>query len=155
MPAPAEFRCSFLVALTLAALICGECEAAQNPLLGSWKWDNNKTLREFKFPTAGSEKLMNDAAKAKRFIDGTVTELRSNMTLTYTESSCVEVIYDSRRNVLSRKSFPYKIVETTDRYLTVDQPRNGGVGKLFLEGNGFYVEVKVGDYTYKDYFTKL
>ena len=26
---------------------------------------------------------------------------------------------------------------------------------VYFEGSSFYVEVKVGDYRYKDYFTKL
>ena len=57
--------------------------------------------------------------------------------------------------VLSKASFPYKIVEVGKDYVIVDQMKNGGVGKLFLAGNSFYVEVKVGEFTYRDYFTRM
>jgi hypothetical protein len=44
--------------------------AADNPLIGTWKWDNDKTLQEFRVPTDGSEQLKSDAARAKRFVEG-------------------------------------------------------------------------------------
>ena len=77
------------------------------------------------------------------------------MTLTYTDQGCLEIIDDNKGNVLSRESSPYKIVEIGKDYVILDQARNGGVGKLFLKGNSFYVEVKVGEYSYNDYFTRL
>jgi hypothetical protein len=33
--------------------------------------------------------------------------------------------------------------------------KNGGIGKLFLSGNSFYVKVKAGEFTYRDYFTRM
>jgi hypothetical protein len=57
--------------------------------------------------------------------------------------------------VLSKESFPYRIVEAGKDYVIVDQMKNGGVSKFFLAGNGFYVEVKVGEFTYRDYFTRM
>jgi len=57
--------------------------------------------------------------------------------------------------VLNKKSFAYKFVEAGKDYVIVDQMKNGGTGKLFLTGNAFYVEVKVGEFTYRDYFTRM
>ncbi len=49
---------AFSVAVSLPA---SPSHAADNPL-GTWRWDNDKTLREFKLPTEGSEQLKSDAA---------------------------------------------------------------------------------------------
>ena len=107
----------------LTTLACNESFGAKNPLLGSWKSDNAKTLHEFSLSTKGSKQLKSDAAKAKRFIESAAKKLGSNTTLTYIEGDCIEIA--------------------------------DGLGRLFLEGNNFYVEVKVDDYTYRDYFTKF
>jgi hypothetical protein len=129
--------------------------AADNPLIGSWKWDNDKTLREFRLPTDGSEQLKSDAARAKRFVEATVKKAGSNMTLTYTDKECTEVIVGGNAFVLRKESIPYKIVEVGSGYVIVDQLKHGGVIMLFLERNSFYVEVKVGEFTFKDYFTRM
>jgi len=128
--------------------------AADNPLIGTWKWDNVKTLREFQSPTEGSAELKASAAKAKAFVEAIAKKLNSNVRLTYTDNKCTEIIVDGKGHELSKESFPYKIVETHKDYIVVDQPNNGGPYRVYLEGNGFYVEVNVGNYTYKDYFTK-
>jgi hypothetical protein len=57
--------------------------------------------------------------------------------------------------VISKESIPYKILELGKDYVIVDPMKNGGVGKLFLVGNSFYVEVAVGEFTYRDYFTRM
>jgi hypothetical protein len=58
----------------------------------------------------------------------------------------------SRRSDIAKESFPYKIVELGESKIVIHEA--SGVSKIFFEGNHFYVEVKVGDYTYKDYFTR-
>ncbi len=148
-------RYGCLAALILMAFTCNECLAAKNPLIGTWKWDNAKTLQEFQSPTEGSAQLKESAARAKAFAEAIAKHLNSNVTLTYTDKVCTEIVLDRKGDELSRESFPYKIIENNKDYVIVDQPNNGGVGRLFLEGNHFYVEVKVGEYTYQDYFTKL
>jgi hypothetical protein len=50
---------------------------------------------------------------------------------------------------------PYRIVEVGKDYVIVDQLKNGGISRLFLSENAFYVEVKVGEFTYRDYFTRM
>ena len=142
-----------LTALILLAFTCTGCLAAKNPLIGTWKWDNAKTLQEFQSPTEGSAELKVSAAKAKAFVEAVAKKLNSNITLTYTDSQCTEIILDSKGHELSKQSFPYKIVELGESNIVIDEP--SGVNKIFFEGNHFYVEVKVGDYTYKDYFTRL
>jgi hypothetical protein len=143
-----------LAALIFIALTFNGCLAAKNPLIGTWKWDNAKTLREFHSPTEGSAELRASAAKAKAFTEAIAKKLNSNVRLTYTDNKCTEIIVDSKDHELSKESFPYKIVETHNDYIVVDQSNNGGPRKGFFEGSSFYVEVKVGEYTYKDYFTK-
>jgi len=147
-----ETLCAVIVGL-MAFAIPGW--AADNPLIGTWKWDNDKTLREFRLPTEGSEQLKSDAARAKRFVEGQVRNARSNMTLTYTDKEYTEVIVANSGMALSNETCPYRIVEVGKGYVIVDQLKNGGAGKLFLSGNSFYVEVKVGEFTYRDYFTKM
>src|SRR5271168_4059669 len=84
---------AFVCVLILAGCFLGRSvAAADNPLIGSWRWDNDKTLQEFTLPTAGSEQLKSDAARAKRFVEAQVNHLHSNMTLTYTEKEYTEVI---------------------------------------------------------------
>ena len=80
--------------------------AADNPLIGTWKWDNNKTLREFRLPTVGSEQFKRDAARAKRFVEGQIRNLQSTMTLTYTDQECTQAIVGSSGTVISRESIP-------------------------------------------------
>jgi hypothetical protein len=84
-----------------------------------------------------------------------VKNLGSNMTLTYSEEECTQVTVGGSGAVLSKESSPYRIVEVGKGYVVVDQLKNGGTVKLFLSGNGFYVEVKVGEFSYRDYFTKI
>jgi hypothetical protein len=146
--------CGRMAALILLAFTCNGCVAAKNPLIGTWKWDNVKTLQKFQSPTEGSAELNASAAKAKAFVEAVAKKLNSNVTLTYTDNKCTEIIVDGIGHELSKQSSPYKIVETHKDYIVVDQPNNGGPGKVFFEGSSFYVEVKVGDYTYRDYFTK-
>jgi hypothetical protein len=149
-------RSVFVLALSMViSLIALPIRAADNPLIGSWKWDNNKTLREFRLPRVGSEQFKSDAARAKRFVEGQIRNLQSNMTLTYTDQQCTQVIVGNSGTVISRESIPYKILELGKDYVVVDQMKNGGVGKVFLAGNSFYVEVNVGEFTYRDYFTKI
>jgi hypothetical protein len=88
-------------------------------------------------------------------VEAVAKKLNSNVTLTYAHNKCTEIIFDSKGHELSKESFPYKIVETHKGYIVVDQPNNGGRYRVFFEGSSFYVEVKVGGYTYKHYFTKL
>jgi hypothetical protein len=143
-----------LSALTLLAFTCNGCLAAKNPLIGTWRWDNVKTLQEFQSPTEGSAELKASAAKAKAFVEAIARKLNSNVTLTYADNKCTEIIVDSEGHEISKESFPYTIVETHKDYIVVDQPNNGAPYRVFFEGSSFYVEVKVGDYTYKDYFTR-
>jgi predicted amidohydrolase YtcJ len=127
--------------------------AVNNPLIGTWKSDDAKTLREFRSPTEGSAELKASTAKAKAFVEAVAKKLNSNVTLTYADKECTEIIFDNKAHELSKESFPYKIVELGESNIVVDEA--SGVSKIFFEGNHFYVEVKVGDYTYKDYFTRL
>jgi hypothetical protein len=92
------------------------------------------------------------AAKAKAFVEAVARKRNSNVTLTYTDNRCTEIIFDSKGHELSKESFAYKIVELAESNIVIDEP--SGVSKIFFEGNHFYVEVKVGEYTYRDYFTK-
>jgi hypothetical protein len=141
-----------ITALLLATFTSNGCLAAKNPLIGTWKWDNAKTLQEFQSPTDGSAELKASAATTKAFVEAVAEKLNSNVTLTYTDSKCTEIIFDSKGHELSKESFPYKIVELSDSHIVIDEV--SGLSKIFFEGNHFYVKVKVGDYTYKDYFTK-
>lgn len=108
-------RGAFCLPAFLFSLVVGffamSSVAADNPLIGKWKWDNDRTLRELRLPTDGSEQLKSDAARAKRFVEAESSNLRSNMTLTYTDKECTEVIFGPGGMVLSNASFPYKIVE--------------------------------------------
>lgn len=144
-----------LTALILLAITCTGCLAARNPLIGTWRLDDAKTLREFQSPTEGSAELKASAAKAKAFVEAVAKKLNSNVTLTYTDNKCTEIILDSKGHELSQESFPYRIVETHKDYIVVDQPNNGAPYRVYFEGSSFYVEVKVGDYAYRSYFTKL
>lgn len=110
----------------LGSLLALPACAAANPLIGSWKWDNNKTLQELKMPTEGSDQLKSDAARAKRFVEGEIRNLNSNMTLTYTDKEYVEVIVDGHGAVLSKTSSPYKVVEIGKGYVIIDQMKNWG-----------------------------
>jgi len=142
-----------LTALILITFTCNGCLAPKNPLIGTWRSDDTKTLQEFQSPTEGSSERKVSAAKAKAFVEAVAEKLNSNVTLTYTDNKCTEIIFDSKGHELGKESFPYKIVELGESNIVIDEA--SGVSKIFFEGNHFYVEVKVGDYTYEDYFTRL
>jgi hypothetical protein len=152
---PGAKRVGCLTALILLAFTGNGCRTAKSPLIGTWKMDDAKTLREFQSPTEGSAELKASAAKAKAFVEAVAKKLNSNVTLTYTDKNCTEIIFDSKGHELSKESFPYTIVETHKDYIVVDEHNNYGPSRVYFEGRSFYVEVKVGDYTYKSYFTRL
>jgi hypothetical protein len=151
----AKFILTFVLVVSLMSFgFCGSV-VGDNPLIGSWKWDNDKTLQSFKLPTEGSEELMRSARKAKSFAESVKKKLHSNMVLTYRQNECDQVIYDDNGHELSRETIPYRLVEVRKDMVIVDQPKNGGVGKLFRDGeNSFYVIVKVDEFSYRDYFTR-
>jgi hypothetical protein len=151
---PGEKKKGCLAALILLAFTCNGCLAAKNPLIGTWRMDDAKTLQEFQSPTEGSPELKASAAKAKTFVEAVAKKLNSNVTLTYTDKNWTEIIFDGKGHELSKESLPYTIVETHKDYIVVDQHNNYGPSRIYFEGRSFYVEVKVGDYTYKSYFTK-
>jgi hypothetical protein len=77
------------------------------------------------------------------------------VTLKYSDTEYTQVIVGGKDIVLSKTSPPYRVVEIGGDYVIIDQLQNGGKVKLFLERNSFYVEVKVGEFTYRDYFTRM
>jgi len=127
-----------------------------NPLVGSWRWDNARTLNNLK-PTADvAPELQASADKARRFVEAVATRLHSNMVLTYTDHDCTEVITDNAGHELSRAVIPYKVLAIHDDYVLVDQLEKGGVAKIFRENDSsLYVEVKAGNFVYRDYFTRI
>jgi hypothetical protein len=137
MDVPMNRRC--LAALILMAFTYNGCPAPKNPLVGTWRSDNAKTLQELQSPAEGSSELKASAAKAKAFVEAVAEKLNSNVTLTYTDNKCTEIIFDSKGHELSKESFPHKIVELGESYIVIDEA--SGVSKIFFEGNHFYVEV--------------
>ena len=146
-----------LVAGLLLVLSIGSCGAVTNPLVGSWRWDNAKTLDNFKATAdRAPESQAASVDKARRFVEAVATRLRSNMVLIYTDHDCTEVITDDAGREFSRETMRYKLLEVHDNYVLVDQFENGGVVKIFRENDlTLYVEVKVGDFVYRDYFTRI
>ena len=145
----------FSLALVLTVFVYSESRAAENPLIGTWKWDLNKTLQNLRFPSEGSDELKASATKAKKFVEGAAKNIVPNTTVIFADKEYLQIIYDSKGNILSRAYAPYNIITIGQDFVVVDQMENGGIGKLFFEGNSFYVEVQVGEYTYKDYFSKI
>jgi hypothetical protein len=149
------------LSLPLFALLAGLAfhmsYADENPLVGgSWRWDNNKTLANFQLPTEGSDELKGSANKAKRFVEGTVAKLHSNMVLTYRENQCEQVIFADGGRVLSRETWPYRLIRVEKTFVIIDEKKkDGGIVKLFRDGDdSLYVLVQVGSYQYRDYFTR-
>jgi hypothetical protein len=105
-----QLACTLLIGATVC--IAAASGAPNNPLIGSWRWDNEKTLQNFHVSTQGTKEYMNSAAKAKQFVQSVAARIRSNMVLTYRDNEYDEVIT-------------------------------------------LFVEVKVGDFIYRDYFTRL
>lgn len=131
------------------------CQAAENPLIGSWRWDLEKTLRNIQAPPGASKGVVTSAAKAKKYVEGMRREVGS-MTVTYSDHNYVQIEYDTRGTEFNRRSGPYAILQIEKDFVVIDQQQNGDSGKLFFEGsNSFYVEVQVGEYTYRDYFTRM
>jgi hypothetical protein len=146
-----------LVTLLLMIFAGNTSNAAENPLIGSWKWDNEKTLKNLPEPKGESSDLKaSSAAKARKFVESVAAELRSNMVLVYTDRECDQITYDSNGHELSRKTLPYRIVRIAPEFVIVDQEKNGGVTKIYRQGrDSLYVEVQVGNYIYRDYFTRV
>src|SRR5215211_1533248 len=141
--------------LIVSAALQQPCYAEDNPLIGSWRWDNAKTLANLQIPTEGSEELRKSASEAKTFVEGIATKLHSNVVFTYQERECSQVMYAEDGKILSRETFPYELVEVRRDVIVIDQPRNGGMVTFFREGTeSMYVEVNVGAFTYNDYFTR-
>ncbi len=77
------------------------------------------------------------------------------MVITYRDEEADQIVFGDNGQVLSRETIPYRLVEVRQHYVVIDQLENGGIVTLFREGDGsMYVEVRVGRYKYKDYFTK-
>lgn len=150
-------RRRMLVAGLLVVLSIGSCRAVTNPLVGSWRWDNAKTLDNFKAAADGAPASQAASVdKARRFVEAVATRLRSNMLLIYTDHDCTEVVTDEVGREVSREITPYKVLEIHDNYVLVDQLDKGGVVKIFRENDSsLYVEVKVGTFVYRDYFTRI
>lgn len=103
--------------LLLATLSIGSCRSVTNPLVGSWRWDNAKTLNNLK-PTADvAPEFQASADKARRFVEVVATRLHSNMVLTYTDHDYTEVITDDTGHELSRKTVPYKVLGINADYV--------------------------------------
>ena len=76
--------------------------------------------------------------------------------VTYRDGEYEQVMRDNSGLEFSRTVAPYRVVEITKDAIIIDQFNNGGLIKQFFEGkDSFYVQVKVGEFTFKDYFTKL
>lgn len=143
------------IVAALITLLFNGCAAAENPLIGTWVWDSEKTLEEQRLPANASDKVRDAARRARTFVEARVRNVGSRLTLNYTDTSCLQTQFDHNGNVLTQVTIPYRVVSVTDTSVTIDQFNNGGVVELFLEGAHFYIEVKVDAYTYKDYFRKL
>jgi hypothetical protein len=147
------FGLAFSLGLTVFTF--SESRAGENPLIGTWSWDTNKTLQNLKIPVDGSSELKASATKAKKFVEAVAKKLGSKTTITYADEEYFQVIYDDKGNILSKESSPYKILETGRDFVIIDQMKNGGQAKIIFEDNSFFVEVHVGEYSYKDYFSKI
>ena len=150
-------RMMLVAGLLFATLSTASCRSATNPLVGSWRWDNAKTLDNLKATAGGApESQAASLDKARRFVEAVATRLHSNMVLTYTDHDCVEVITDDTGREISRGITPYKVLAVNDDYVLVDRLAKGGVAKIFRESDSsLYVEVKVGNFVYRDYFTRI
>ena len=148
-------RFGIALMLGLTVFVLNESRAGENPLIGSWKWDNNKTLQNLQFPVEGSNELKASATKAKIFVEAIRKRIGSKTTVTYSDKEYLQVTYDDKDNILSKESAPYKLIKVGHDFVIIDQMKNGGHEKIFFEGNSFFVEVHVGEYTYKDYFSKI
>ena len=154
-PQPHFTGSAYFLALFLFLSHAANSLAADNPLIGTWRWDNTRTLREFVSTKDGPQSLMKSADKAERFVEAANKTLGSNVQFTYTEHDCLEIIFDRQGNELSRDSSPYRVVEAGPGFVVIDQMNTDGIGKIFFQGDSFYVEVKVDDFTYKDYFKRI
>ena len=144
------------VFLSLLAFILSSCSfASDNPLIGSWKMDSEKTLKELKLPVGGSAELKNSAAKAKASIECFTNKLCGDVGLIYSEKEYITVIFDGKANKLSNASAPYKVIKIDGNHMIIDQLQNGGITNIFFEKDSFNVQVNVGEYTYRNYFKKL
>lgn len=144
------------VVLPLLMVILSGCSfASDNPLIGSWRMDSDKTLKELKIPTEGSEELKNSAVKAQKAVECFAKKICGDVGLIYSEKEYITVIFDDKANKLSNVSAPYKVVKGSKNYIVIDQFKNGGITEIFIENDSFYVNVSVGEYVYRNYFTKL
>lgn len=144
-----------LIALAWLALASLPAQAADNPLLGSWRWDNAKTLRNLQVPAEGSPELLESANRARTFVTQLNAKLNSNIIHTYSESEFTQVTFGPDGGVLSSESMPYLLIETHADHVVIDQLANGGRSTLYLDGpDSVYVEVHMGSFTFRDYFTR-
>jgi hypothetical protein len=122
--------------------------------MGSWRWDLDKTLRSIRTPANASKAVKDSAAKAKKFVEAVKRDI-GYMIVTYSDHDYVQVDYRPDGTVGTPQSAPYELLQIEKDFVVIDQKAEGSSAKLFFEGNSFYVEVQVGEYIYKDYFTKL
>jgi hypothetical protein len=143
------------IAAVLITFFSNGCLAAQNQLVGTWVWDSEKTLEEQEVPDNASAEVRDAADRARKLIQARTKNVGSKLTLEYTDTSCLQTQFDNGGNVLTRETIPYRVVSVTDKSITIDEFKNGGIVEIFMEGAYFYINVKVDDFTYKDYFRKL
>lgn len=124
-------------------------------MLGSWRWDNGKTLRNLQVPAEGSQELLESAQRARTFVANLNAKLNSNVVVSFSKNEYTQSTFGPGGDVFSRESVPYRVIEVhADRIVIADQAE-GGTSTLFFDGpDSFYVEVSVGTFIYKDYFTR-
>jgi hypothetical protein len=87
-----DFLRRVLIFSVVGGLLTLSSCAADNPLIGTWKQDWNRTLQELKVPTEGTEQITSESARAKRFIQGGARNLGDSVRFAYTDTICTESV---------------------------------------------------------------
>jgi hypothetical protein len=98
------------IGFLLATCLATACQAADNPLIGSWRWDHDKTLRNMQTPAGASKAVMDSAAKAKKFVEAVKRKV-GYMTVTYSDHDYLQIEYAPDGTVLTRQSGPYELLQ--------------------------------------------
>jgi hypothetical protein len=137
-----NFLCCFLITAAFAD---------DNPLLGEWRMDAQRSLKELEGIEVVDSDQSRMAGKALRVMKSLKEEGCGTIKVVYHKDTYETIITS---NISSSAVEPYSVVERGDNYIVIDQFENGGIGKIIFIKDGFYVNQEIEGFTYKDYFTK-
>ena len=137
-----KLHVNFSALLVVIAFLVLGC-SSNNPLVGKWKPDSQRTLKELK--------LLEDPSKSA--LNCFESKICGTGLVEYSGKNYLTVIVNKNGEILSEKSATYQVLEITNDYVYIDQFNNGGKFKLYFESkDSMYIKNESG---FNDYYLRV